>query len=52
MYSVNRIADEVSDGNGQQPVSPDRTRRHQDISPELKEVMHLLKVMEDSEDLK
>ena len=51
MYSVNRIADEVSDGNGQ-PASAERARRHQDISPELKEVMHLLKVMEDREDLK
>jgi len=51
MYSVNRIADEVSDGNGQ-PASAEHARRHQDISPELKEVMHLLKVMEDREDRK
>lgn len=51
MYSVSRIAEETSHSNTQAP-KPEAGRRHHDISPELKEVMHLLKVMEDGEDLK
>lgn len=51
MYSVNRIADETTDGNGQ-AGNADASRRHKDISPELKEVMHLLKAMESGADRK
>jgi len=51
MYSVNRIADEATDGNGQ-AGNADPSRRHKDISPELKEVMHLLKAMETGADRK
>ena len=51
MYSVNRIADETTDGNGQAGNAED-ARHHKDISPELKEVMHLLKAMETGADRK
>ena len=51
MYSVNRIADETNPGNGQADDAVS-SRRHQDISPELKEVMHLLKAMENGDGLK
>ena len=51
MYSVIRKADEQSAIDGQQGEE-ETARRHKDISPELKEVMHLLKAMESGEGIK
>ena len=45
MYSVNRIEDESLEPDERQR-NQEFARRHQELSPELKEVMHLLKAME------
>ena len=45
MYSINTIDKRDLDVvQGSQTLAP--TRQHQDISPELKEVMHLLHMIE------
>lgn len=51
MYSVNRIEEEDLEPDERQRDEK-FARRHQELSPELKEVMHLLKVMESDSDLK
>ncbi len=51
MYSVKRLDNqEMDEDNGDDAVSP--AKPHQDISPELKEVMHLLKMIEIGKDKK
>jgi hypothetical protein len=51
MYSVNRRVAETA-ANPQHGNDQGDARRHKDVSPELKEVMHLLKMMESGKDLK
>jgi hypothetical protein len=51
MYSVNRIDDQDFHA-GESKSTPKPETPHQDISPELKEVMHLLKMIETGKDKK
>ncbi len=51
MYSANRASEQgvpaVTEKSAAEPA-----KQHQDLSPELKEVMHLLKVMENGQGTK
>lgn len=51
MYSAKR-AGEQGFHMAAEKSEPKPATQHQDISPELKEVMHLLKMMESGQDLK
>lgn len=45
MYSANRASEQGFPAVAKK-TAPDPAKQHQDLSPELKEVMHLLKMME------
>ena len=45
MYSANRAREQGFPAAAEK-TAPEPATQHQDISPELKEVMHLLKMME------
>ncbi len=47
MYSANRASEQGVHSAAEKSATP-----HRDVSPELKEVMHLLKMMESGQDLK
>jgi hypothetical protein len=51
MYSVNRI-DEQDFHAGDSKSMPKPAAPHQDLSPELREVMHLLQMIETGKDKK
>ena len=52
MYSVKRVEDIPELTEGSKPQGQHSNNYHQDVSPELKEVMHLLKAMESGAGLK
>ncbi|MEO9876384.1 MAG: hypothetical protein ABJM26_15565 [Anderseniella sp.] len=51
MYSANR-AGEQEFHMAAEKSAPEAAKKHQDVSPELKEVMHLLKMLESGQGLK
>jgi len=51
MYSANRASEQGFPAVTEK-TAPEPATQHQDISPELKEVMHLLKMMESGQDTK
>ena len=51
MYSANRASEQGFPAVDEK-TAPEPAKQHQDISPELKEVMHLLKMMETGRDTK
>ncbi len=51
MYSANRAGEQEVPAV-KEKTAPEPAKQHQDISPELKEVMHLLKMLESGQGLK
>ncbi|MGI9513410.1 MAG: hypothetical protein ACR2OL_10950 [Anderseniella sp.] len=51
MYSA-KSAGEQEFRMAAEKSAPKSAKQHQDVSPELKEVMHLLKMLESGKDLK